>query len=104
MPGLCVSQLGLEQLQDPPAWCFLKALHFLFCLRSKVLSRFVKLPAFSARVRAEASCLPSHTGRFPPSTDGGYSWCGVFPGLSMAGAARSADRYAAVAQTRMGVG
>lgn len=56
MPGLRVSWLGLEQPREPPARHFLKAFCFLFCLRSKVLSRFVKLPAFSAGARAEASC------------------------------------------------
>lgn len=77
VPGLCVSQLGLEQPQEPPAWSFVRAFHFLFHLRSRVLSHFMKLPASSAGAGAEASCLPARAGRFPPSADGGYSRCGV---------------------------
>lgn len=56
-PELRVSRLELERPCEPSAWHFLKAFHFLFCLRSKVL-------CLSAGERAEASCLPFHRGGF----------------------------------------
>lgn len=103
VPGLSVSWPGLEQSQKPPAQHFLKAFHFLFCLCSKVLYCFAKLPAFSVGMRTEASRLPSHMEMFLHHADGGYTQNGVTLGFCMAVAA-STDRYTAGTWTRMGTG
>lgn len=78
----------LEQPREPSAWHFLRASHFLFCLRAKVLS-------LSAGGKAEASCLPSHRGGFFPSQMEYIP--GAFPRAGR-------GRHAAVTQTRAGVG